>query len=93
MASPRVARDTRLCVLPLSLLYLAPFSHGWQNYFYPDTPKNYQITQYDRPIAEHGEIVLPSGKKVRRRNTPSKAAASKAAFFVRAIRVRSGETG
>ena len=35
-----------------------------QNYFYPDTPKNYQITQYDRPIAEHGEIVLPSGKKV-----------------------------
>lgn len=43
--------------------------HGYfraptQNYFYPDTPKNYQITQYDRPIAEHGEIVLPSGKKV-----------------------------
>lgn len=36
-----------------------------QNYFYPDTPKNYQITQYDRPIAEHGEITLPSGKKVR----------------------------
>ncbi|CBN78448.1 glutamyl-tRNA(Gln) amidotransferase, B subunit [Ectocarpus siliculosus] len=35
-----------------------------KNYFYPDTPKNYQITQYDRPIAEHGEIVLPSGKKV-----------------------------
>lgn len=36
-----------------------------QNYFYPDTPKNYQITQYDHPIAEHGELVLPSGKKVR----------------------------
>lgn len=35
-----------------------------KNYFYPDTPKNYQITQYDRPIAEHGMIALPSGKKV-----------------------------
>ncbi|CAN0495298.1 unnamed protein product [Laminaria digitata] len=37
----------------------------FQNYFYPDTPKNYQITQYDRPIAEHGEITLPSGKRVK----------------------------
>lgn len=36
-----------------------------QNYFYPDTPKNYQITQYDKPIAEHGLMTLPSGKKVR----------------------------
>lgn len=35
-----------------------------KNYFYPDTPKNYQITQYDQPIAEHGKIVLPSGKQV-----------------------------
>jgi len=35
-----------------------------KNYFYPDTPKNYQITQYDRPIAEHGYLMLPSGKRV-----------------------------
>ncbi|CAM9361913.1 unnamed protein product, partial [Phaeothamnion confervicola] len=35
-----------------------------KNYFYPDTPKNYQITQYDRPIAEHGAVELPSGKRV-----------------------------
>ncbi|CAN0528609.1 unnamed protein product, partial [Scytosiphon promiscuus] len=41
-----------------------PLTFPSQNYFYPDTPKNYQITQYDRPIAEHGEIVLPSGKRV-----------------------------
>ena len=36
-----------------------------KHYFYPDSPKGYQITQFYHPIVGEGYVELPSGTKIR----------------------------
>ena len=35
-----------------------------KHYFYPDAPKNYQISQFDRPVGEHGRVPIPGGRTI-----------------------------
>jgi aspartyl-tRNA(Asn)/glutamyl-tRNA(Gln) amidotransferase subunit B len=43
---------------------IEPSVFSRKNYFYPDMPKDFQISQYDLPINVGGSLELPSGKVV-----------------------------
>src|SRR3546814_18473852 len=35
-----------------------------KNYFYPDMPKDYQVSQYDQPTNVDGHLDLPDGTRI-----------------------------
>ena len=43
---------------------IAPSTFHRKNYFYPDMPKDFQISQYDLPINVGGYLDLPDGSRV-----------------------------
>jgi len=44
---------------------IEPSVFARKNYFYPDMPKDYQVSQYDRPVNVAGRLELPDGSVVR----------------------------
>ena len=53
----RMGLATNSTICPVSIF-------ARKNYFYPDLPKGYQITQFDKPLCKNGIVELSSGKKV-----------------------------
>ncbi|UDQ97023.1 Asp-tRNA(Asn)/Glu-tRNA(Gln) amidotransferase subunit GatB [Lentisphaerota bacterium WC36G] len=43
-----------------------------KSYFYPDMPKNYQISQYDLPFCEHGKVKIGGNKGFSGKDLPPK---------------------
>lgn len=52
--------------LALNCTIRSPNRFARKNYFYPDLPKGYQISQYEAPICEHGWIEVPVGTSASR---------------------------
>lgn len=52
--------------LALNCTITASNQFARKNYFYPDLPKGYQISQYESPICQHGWIEIDGGEGARR---------------------------
>jgi len=56
----QVVEKAALAALALNLNINPESIFSRKNYFYPDLPKGYQISQYDRPFSGHGWVEIPS---------------------------------
>jgi aspartyl-tRNA(Asn)/glutamyl-tRNA(Gln) amidotransferase subunit B len=59
----RVTEMAALAALALNLNINRESIFARKNYFYPDLPKGYQISQYDRPFSEHGWVEIPTSER------------------------------
>ena len=66
-----------------------------KNYFYPDLPKGYQISQFERPLATRGAVELDGGRRVRIRRVHMEEDAGKSVHdrFASATAVDLNRTG
>ncbi len=51
--------------LALGCTLRSPNRFARKNYFYPDLPKGYQISQYEAPICEHGRLDIRAGEAMK----------------------------